>query len=135
MLGNKVLTVKRWENPEYVDPPADAWRVLLDLLYAHRRAVDTVLDIVERQLDSNGGEPSGPVRLLYYRTQTEYDEYGRDSGDYGLVNARSREVALRLGLLGIDTVFEYPEETDELEFKAEDIYLPDIMMNNYISGM
>lgn len=54
--------------------------------------------------------------LLYYRSQEHYDRYGRDKGDYAIVNARSREIAAILESQGIEARFRYPED-DEAGFQ------------------
>lgn len=56
------------------------------------------------------------VDLLYYRSQEHYDRYGRDKGDYAIVNARSREIAAILESQGIEARFRYPED-DEAGFQ------------------
>lgn len=115
-LGNCVDMVKRWENPRYAPPPADAWALLDDMLERHIEAVETAVGVVRRQMRERGGKP-GEVRLLYYRSQAQYDAYGRDPGDYAVVDARVRETAAVLGHMGIDVTFAYPED-DELMFQA-----------------
>lgn len=44
------------------------------------------------------------------------DRYGRDKGDYAIVNARSREIAAILEAQGIEAQFRYPED-DEAGFQ------------------
>lgn len=56
------------------------------------------------------------VDLLYYRSQEHYDRYGRDKGDYAIVNARSREISAILESEGIEARFRYPED-DEAGFQ------------------
>lgn len=112
-LGNAVRTVKRWEDPNYQQPPADAWEYLGEALKQHIDAVNKSVDMV-KQIGKKMGNLPGHVDLLYYRTQQEYDLYGRDTGSYTIVNARSREIAVRLELLGVETRFHYPEEDERL---------------------
>lgn len=45
-----------------------------------------------------------------------YDRFGRDKGDYAIVNARSREIAAILEAQGIEARFRYPED-DEAGFQ------------------
>ena len=74
-------------------------------------AMDAVDGIEEVQ-----GNPPDHVDLLYYRSQAHYDTYGRDEGDYAIVNARSREIAAILEAQGIEARFRYPED-DEAGFQ------------------
>lgn len=115
-FGNAVLTVKRWEKPGEYDPPEDVREYLAGLLEQHVKAVETVLDAVEDVAEKQGRLPDH-VDLLYYRSQAHYDRYGRDKGDYRLVNARAREVAAVLESQGIEARFRYPEDS-EGEFQA-----------------
>lgn len=67
-------------------------------------------------VDGITGEMSRPperVALTYYRTQESYDEYGREEGNYEIVNARTREVAALLERRGITADVRFPEEHDE----------------------
>ena len=113
-LGNTVMTVKRWENPRYQQPPEDAWGYLLVALDQHKRIVDDALRAVEKTIKGHGGRKPDHVDLLYYRTQQQYDLYGRDPGSYMIVNARTREIAVRLEQLGVEARFHYPEEDERL---------------------
>lgn len=112
-LGNAVRTVKRWEDPNYQQPPADAWAYLEQALQQHVEAVNKSVDMV-KQIGEKMGNLPDHVDLLYYKTQHQYDLYGRDPGGYTIVNARSREIAVRLELLGVETRFHYPEEDEQL---------------------
>lgn len=112
-LGNVVRTVKRWEDPNYQQPPADAWAYLESALKQHVEAVNKAINTVQ-QIGEKVGNLPDHVDLLFYRTQRQYDLYGRDSGNYMIVNARSREIAVRLEQLGVETRFHYPEEDERL---------------------
>ena len=114
-FGNKVLTVKRWEKPGEAEPPEDAQAYLLHMLDLHVQAVEAALDAVNEMEEPNGNPPSH-VDLLYYRSQEHYDRYGRDKGDYAIVNARSREIAAILESQGIEARFVFPED-NEAEFQ------------------
>ena len=107
-LGNQVMTVKRWENPKYPVPPNDAWEMLEGALKVHMEAVDTTVENARRRIAEIGQKPES-FDLAYYRSQAQYDVLGRDSGDYQIVNARSREIGVRLEQLGIPVEFHYPE--------------------------
>ena len=114
-FGNAVLTVKRWEKPGEAEPPADAQAWLESMLTQHVEAVEAALDAVDEMTETQGHAPSH-VDLLYYRSQAHYDTYGRDKGDYAIVNARSREIAAILEAQGIEARFRYPED-DEAGFQ------------------
>lgn len=114
-FGRTVRTVKRWEKPGEADPPTDVQGWLEQMLESHVEAVRTALDAVAETAERQGGEPHH-VDLLYYRSQSHYAEFGRDKGDYSIVNARSREIAVVLGTRGTDVRFIYPED-NEAEFQ------------------
>lgn len=114
-FGNAVLTVKRWEKPGEAEPPADVQAWLESMLAQHVEAVEAALDAVEEMTETQGHAPSH-VDLLYYRSQEHYDRFGRDKGDYAIVNARSREIAAILEAQGIEARFQYPED-DEARFQ------------------
>lgn len=113
--GVKVLSVKRWEKPGEAEPPADVQAWLEHMLTQHVEAVEAALDAVDEMTETQGHAPSH-VDLLYYRSQEHYDRYGRDKGDYAIVNARSREIAAILEAHGIEARFKYPED-DETGFQ------------------
>lgn len=114
-FGNKVLTVKRWEKPGEAEPPEDAQAYLRHMLDLHVKAVEAALDAVDEMEELNGNPPSH-VDLLYYRSQAHYDRYGRDKGDFAVVNARAREIAALLETQGIEARFVFPED-NEAEFQ------------------
>lgn len=114
-FGNKVLTVKRWEKPGEAEPPEDAQTYLLHMLDLHVQAVKAALDAVD-EMEELHGEPPSHVDLLYYRSQAHYDRYGRDKGDFSVVNARAREIAALLEAQGIEARFVFPED-DEATFQ------------------
>lgn len=106
-----VVTVKRWEKPGEAEPPADVQAWLESMLTQHVEAVEAALDAVEEMTETQGHAPSH-VDLLYYRSQAHYDTYGRDKGDYAIVNARSREIGAILESEGIEARFRYPEDDE-----------------------
>lgn len=110
-FGNKVLTVKRWEKPGEAEPPEDAQAYLLHMLDLHVQAVEAALDAVDEMEEVNGNPPSH-VDLLYYRSQAHYDRYGRDKGDFAVVNARTREISALLEMQGIEARFVFPEDNE-----------------------
>lgn len=99
-LGNDAADVQAW---------------LESMLTQHVEAVEAALDAVDEMTETQGHAPSH-VDLLYYRSQEHYDRYGRDKGDYAIVNARSREIAAILESEGIEARFRYPED-DEAGFQ------------------
>lgn len=114
-FGNKVLTVKRWEKPGEAEPPEDAQAYLRHMLDLHVQAVGAALDAVDEMEEELGKSPSH-VDLLYYRSQAHYDRFGRDKGDFSVVNARTREIAALLETQGIEARFVFPED-DEATFQ------------------
>lgn len=114
-FGNKVLTVKRWEKPGEAEPPEDAQAYLRHMLDLHVQAVEAALDAVDEMEELNGNPPAH-VDLLYYRSQAHYDRYGRDKGDFAVVNARAREIAALMETQGIEARFVFPED-NEAEFQ------------------
>ena len=114
-FSNAVLTVKRWEKPGEAEPPADVQAWVESMLTQHVEAVEAALDVVDEMTETQGHAPNH-VDLLYYRSQTHYDRFGRDKGDYAIVNARSREIAAILEAQGIEARFRYPED-DEAGFQ------------------
>ena len=112
--GVKVLSVKRWEKPGEAEAPADVQAWLESMLTQHVEAVEAALDAVDG-IEEVQGNPPDHVDLTYYRSQAHYDRYGRDNGDYAVVNARSREIAAILESQGVEARFLYPED-DEIEF-------------------
>lgn len=113
-LNNAIRTVKRWEDPRYQQPPEDAWDYLENALTQHKRIVDDAVRVVEKTIKGHGGRKPDHADLLYYRTQQQYDLYGRDPGSYMIVNARTREIAVRLEQLGVEARYHYPEEDEQL---------------------
>ncbi|WP_195939515.1 helix-turn-helix domain-containing protein [Bifidobacterium pseudocatenulatum] len=113
--GVKVLSVKRWEKPGEAEAPADVRAWLEHMLDLHIQAVESALDAVDEMTETQGHAPNH-VDLLYYRSQAHYDRFGRDKGDYAIVNARSREIAAILEAQGIEARFRYPED-DEAGFQ------------------
>ena len=114
-FSNAVMTVKRWEKPGEAEPPADVQAWLESMLTQHVEAVEAALDAVDEMTETQGHAPNH-VDLLYYRSQAHYDRFGRDKGDYAIVNARSREIAAILEAQGIEARFRYPED-DEAGFQ------------------
>ena len=106
-LGVALRTVKRWEHPDWQEPPEDAGAWLLGMLDRHDAAVDAMVDKAMALVREHGLEA---VSITYYRDQSQYDALGRDEGPYGFINSIAREVALDLAVEGIETEFRYPDE-------------------------
>ncbi|MEE8666862.1 MAG: hypothetical protein SOI13_01500 [Bifidobacterium mongoliense] len=112
LLHNRVDTVKGWENPSYRwDPPEDAWRLLDDMMARHMRVVGEAVKRVEDAVAAEGGKPSC-VMLPYFRSQAQYDEFGRDPGRFEVANANAMEIGVVLEHDGYEVVYLYPEERD-----------------------
>ena len=107
-LGVSLRTVKRWEHPDWQEPPEDAWAWLLEMHERHDALVDEAVDRA-LVIASERSEPESVV-ITYYRDQAQYDAHGREPGPYGFANSVAREVALDLNGEGIETEFRYPDD-------------------------
>lgn len=107
-LGVALRTVKRWEHPDWQEPPEDAWSWLLEMHERHDALVDEAVDRV-LAIAAKRGAPE-VVAIIYYRDQSQYDACGREPAPYGFANSVAREVALDLAGEGIETEFRYPDE-------------------------
>lgn len=110
--GVKVLTVKRWESGES-RIPQDVWEWLVDV----ERYTDEAVSAAVESIRKSG--MVGTVYLTYYRTQLEYDAFGRDNGPFGVANANSRAVAQALKEKGYVCRFRYPGESEEIQRAKE----------------
>lgn len=109
-LGVAAVSVKRWEREGFPDPPEDAW----DLVEAFERrmadAVETACSIVDDVSEEAGTRP-GSVELTIFRSQEDFDRWGRGDGPHGFVNACAFEAARVLSDEGLDVRFVYPEDS------------------------
>lgn len=96
--------VRYWERGLRPVPNSVADWIEQQLDY-HNVAVEETLAATHELINDSGCE----IDLSYFRTQEEYDEYGRDKGDFGIVNARARAIAERLRPKGYDVIFQYPD--------------------------
>lgn len=131
-VGVRVLAVKKWERPGGPVAPADAWE-FLEAVETARRAVvkqaeEAALQFAER----------GAVQLTYYRTQEQFDEYGRDEGPFGVANANARAVADRLESMGFEIAWAYPDDPDNIYHGGNEmkkLYVVQIRERNlYLDG-
>lgn len=99
-------TVKCWERGIY-PVPADCEEYVAEMEAVFAKgvaaAVGKVADIAE-----DAGHAPGKVTLTYYRSQSEYDERGRDAGPVGFRNAMTRaawskltEAGFRVDIAGV----------------------------------
>ena len=117
-LGVSCRTVKRWEHEaDRREPPADAVRLLEGQLGVQREMVEYMVGVCERVTEEAGRMPS-LVPVTYYRDQSMYDEFGRDSGPFGVANANARAVAQELEALGYEVEFRYPCEDADSSISA-----------------
>lgn len=109
-LGVSTRTVKRWESPDWSDPPADAWGLLDEALARQDAIVDAAIDAAVDAASRTGAGSGMGVELSYFRGQAHMIESGRDDGYFGMSNAAARRVAEELRRLGFKPRFSYPEE-------------------------
>ena len=58
------------------------------------------------------------VTITYFRSQGDYDAYGRDQSPFGFANAVARGAARELRRLGFEVRFDYPDSDGNLYRKA-----------------
>lgn len=107
LAGVAVRTIKRWERD--MKPPADVCDLLERYVVRKAKAVEAALETVDSVTWKAGRAPD-LVPLTYFRSQEEYDAFGRDAGPFGVANANSRAVADALMARGIEVEFRYPDE-------------------------
>lgn len=115
MLGlNGPQWIHRWERDGQKDPPLDAWRIVESFADLHRDQVDAIVrDVAGRDA------PRGTrIDLIYYRSQAEYDAYGRDPGPYGPVDAAVLHAGLLLSQAGYDVAYVAPAGLPPVERAA-----------------
>lgn len=91
-------SVKKWEKGEH-EIPEEAGQLIAGWFNDFLIRVETAYEIAAE---------AESVTLRFYRTQADYDKYGRDSGAYGFVNAVTIAVGTLLSLDGVDVKYEYP---------------------------
>lgn len=103
-LGITQRSVQRWEKADGIAAPAFAWEWLDE-------QAELFSDMLTAAAEALDGAPEGAVLgVTYYRSQSEYDELGRDPGYYGMVNAVTREVCKVAEGRGIQCHAVFPEE-------------------------
>lgn len=99
-------SVKRWESIKYKEynAPQDAWDILDDALKLQRQVISVALGQIDEAAQEVGGYPAS-VKLVYWSSQAEYDEYHcvDDDGDWRQANATARIVSYALHERGIKT--------------------------------
>ena len=104
-LDVKVLSVKRWESPNYPQQaPQDAWNLLDMLMERQDTAVRVALLEVDAIAEDRGEQPE-EVTLPYWSSDSDYYQHHitRDHGDesWTEVNATARRIAIALRDRGI----------------------------------
>lgn len=114
VVGVTKTSVKRWERPDFPEPPEDVWEWLELCEQAQKDTVEQAVSAaIACSIDKNKA-----VQITYYRSQEQYDALGRDAGPFGMANANARMVASRLTSLGIDVDFAYPDDDDNIYHKS-----------------
>jgi hypothetical protein len=108
-----VRTLRSWEKQgQDWFIPDDICVYLEKLLDNYNNGVNIALDQVSAIIETMEGAPS-EIPLTYYQNQNQYDLYGRDKGNYRLVNAITRGVAEVLINDGYNVRFVYPEDRNK----------------------
>lgn len=110
LLHVQPISVYRWENPkEPNQAPLDAWQLLDKYKDAQETTIKKVTQRVYHQALEAGDKPAQPVKITYYRGQTEYEQE-HDSGYYMVANANARACAVALEAAGIKIRYQYPDD-------------------------
>ena len=104
-------TVKKWEKPGNFPPSEAAWKYLETMFALHVQAVQTAVEAAKEQEKKIGYRPEF-IQLTLFRSQAEYNQFGRDAGNVHIVNARVMEVAVVLESQGYEVRFRYPVGED-----------------------
>ena len=109
-LGVNIQTVKRWERLEEAEVPDDVWDYIDQMADKRDTMIDGMVDSLGRILAMTGELPE-VVRLTYFRSQSDYDQHGRDEGYYGFVNSATRKAAeLMQEKYSVEVEYIYPQE-------------------------
>lgn len=113
LLGVHKNSVWRWESEDFDNqPPEDVWNLLDNAIDRQNETVEKTMDAIKQYEKENGAPPS-LVRLAYYRTQKEYDRYGRDEADVRTINATTRLLGMSLRRAGYAIRYDYPSDQSE----------------------
>lgn len=111
-------TVKKWEKPGNFPPSEAAWNYLESMFALHVQAVQAAVDAAQEQEKKIGYKPKF-IQLTLFRSQSEYNKFGRDTGNVHLANARTIESAAILEHEGYEVRFVYPEDPKRI-YKASE---------------
>ena len=109
-LGVNIKTVKNWEKPGFQMPPDFAWDYLLEMKHRQDEMVWHNVAKVREIAEAADGRMPKVVSISYFRTQSQYDECGRDEGPFGFANAASRLAAEKLRRDGFYVEMRYPDD-------------------------
>lgn len=114
-------TMKNWENPNHpMNPPEDVWQWLIDKHFIFTNTINNALDKVEEIKKQVGNYPKY-VTLTYYRSQYEYNKHAREhAGSFAFVNAMTRATGLELERLGIEILYTYPNDPENVYRRFSD---------------
>lgn len=109
-LGVNIQTVKRWERLDEAEVPGDVWDYIDQMAGKRDTMIDGMVDSLGRILAMTGELPE-TVRLTYFRSQSDYDQHGRDEGYYGFINSATRKAAeLMQEKYSVEVEYIYPQE-------------------------
>lgn len=108
MLGVTVMSVNRWERPGKNDAPPEAWELIEGYERRMSDAVGACASIAE-DAAAKAGKPPKAVQITVFRSQEDYDRWGRDDGIFRFANACAFEAARTLASEGFAVEFVYPE--------------------------
>ena len=117
-LHVQTVTVKKWESEKSPNPvPVDAWEWIDSMEAIHYIAVENAVNQV-KDVEQEVGDAPRVITLTYFRSQDDYNRYGRDKGSFVVVNTRTRAVAAELRRLKYEVHFEYPDSEANLYSRA-----------------
>ena len=110
MLGVTVMSVNRWERPGKNDAPTEAWELIEGYERRMAGAVDACVSIAE-DAAAKAGKPPKAVQITVFRSQKDYDRWGRDDGLFHFARACAFDAAGTRASEGCDVEFVYPESS------------------------
>lgn len=108
-VGASSQAVKRWQRPDWPDPPEDVWEYLESM-------AETFVSMKNQIVLSC--QDKRCVRLLYFRTREEFERLAASPYPVGFVNAVARYSWQSLLGFGVSVEFEYPEEGQTIELSG-----------------